>query len=112
MVWLIPGCESAFWSLILVGLSVRYLAGHRSLELALLAAAPVIDLVLLIASAVSARRGTPVVSGPRWRRSTSASPWPVKGCASAGLTSASPIWSVGERRGSRQSARIHGELLA
>lgn len=30
MVWLILGCEIAFWYLILVGLSVRYLAGHRS----------------------------------------------------------------------------------
>jgi len=60
MVWLILGCEIAFWYLILVGLSVRYLAGHRSLVLALLAAAPVIDLVLLVASAVSARQGHPL----------------------------------------------------
>ena len=57
MVWLILGCEIAFWYLILVGLSVRYLAGHRTLGLTLLAAAPLIDLVLLGASPVSARQG-------------------------------------------------------
>ncbi|HIW28816.1 MAG TPA: hypothetical protein H9987_02225 [Candidatus Luteococcus avicola] len=63
MVWLILGCEIAFWLLILVGLSVRYLAGHRTLGLTLLAAAPLIDLVLLGASAVSARQGDPLGLG-------------------------------------------------
>lgn len=50
-------CEVAFWVVILAGLLARYVGRAPRLGLFLLALAPVIDLVLLISTAVHLRSG-------------------------------------------------------
>ncbi|MFC5930435.1 hypothetical protein D6T64_18705 [Cryobacterium melibiosiphilum] len=50
-------CEIALWVVIVLGLLARYLLKARTLGLILLAVAPVIDLVLLITTAVHLRSG-------------------------------------------------------
>lgn len=57
MVFLILGCEIAFWVVIVAGLATRYLLHRRRLGLVLLALTPVIDLVLLLAASVDLHRG-------------------------------------------------------
>jgi hypothetical protein len=54
---LIIACEIGFWVAIVGGLSARYLLGARGLGAALLASAPLIDLVLLAAVVVHLTRG-------------------------------------------------------
>jgi hypothetical protein len=54
---LIAGCEAAFWILIAAGLIARYPLGRRRLGTALLALTPVVDLVLLVATALDLRSG-------------------------------------------------------
>ena len=112
MVWLILGCEIAFWYLILVGLSVRYLAGHRTLGLTLLAAAPLIDLVLLGASPVSARQGD------RLGLAHALAPIHIGfsvACEKVRIRGADFRFAHlvgGSGAGPRHGARIHAELLA
>lgn len=55
--WLIVGVEIAFWVVILLGLITRYIAKKKRLGLFFLALTPVIDLVLLIATAVDLYNG-------------------------------------------------------
>lgn len=50
-------CEIAFWVVILGGLVARYLLRRRRTGAILLALAPVVDLILLIATAVDLMRG-------------------------------------------------------
>ncbi|TFD54052.1 hypothetical protein E3T55_05065 [Cryobacterium frigoriphilum] len=50
-------CEIGFWVVIVLGLLARYLLEARTLGLILLSLAPVIDLVLLITTAVHLRSG-------------------------------------------------------
>lgn len=58
LMWmLILACEIGFWVVLLIGLLTRYLLGRRQLGVALLAMAPVIDVVLLVAVAVDLRDG-------------------------------------------------------
>jgi hypothetical protein len=53
----IIACEIGFWVAILLGLAARYLLKRPRLGVVLLALAPAIDLVLLIATAVHLRTG-------------------------------------------------------
>ncbi|CAD6009775.1 hypothetical protein [Agreia sp. COWG] len=53
----IIACEVGFWVAIVLGLTARYLMKMPRLGVALLACAPVVDLVLLIATAVHLRSG-------------------------------------------------------
>ncbi|MFP5311231.1 MAG: hypothetical protein ACLGH7_02275, partial [Actinomycetes bacterium] len=46
---LIIACEISFWVAIVAGLAARYIKGNKRLGTALLLAAPLIDLVLLVA---------------------------------------------------------------
>lgn len=55
--WLIVGAEIAFWVVIVLGLFTRYIAKRKGLGLFFLALTPVIDLVLLIATAVDLYNG-------------------------------------------------------
>ena len=55
--WLIVGAEIAFWVVILLGLVTRYILKKKGLGLFFLALTPVIDLVLLIATAVDLYNG-------------------------------------------------------
>ena len=50
-------CEIGFWLVIVLGLFTRYLFKARTLGLILLALAPVIDLVLVVTTAVHLRSG-------------------------------------------------------
>lgn len=50
-------CEIGFWVLILLGLLARYPLGRRRLGLVLLASTPVVDLVLLVATALDLASG-------------------------------------------------------
>ena len=54
---LILATEIAFWVLLAAGLGARYLLGRRQLGAILLAAVPLVDLVLLIATVIDLRRG-------------------------------------------------------
>lgn len=53
----IVASEVGFWALIVAGLVARYLLRRRTLGLALLACAPLVDLVLLVAATVDLRAG-------------------------------------------------------
>ena len=54
---IIIGCEVGFWVLILLGLIARYLLRLRRVGLALLALTPVVDLILLAATAIDLMAG-------------------------------------------------------
>jgi hypothetical protein len=51
------GCEVGFWVFLLGGLAVRYLLGLRRLGAALLVGVPLVDLVLLVVTALDLRAG-------------------------------------------------------
>lgn len=53
----ILGCEVAFWVAILIGMVTRYPMRRPRLGLAILASVPVIDLALLVATAINLRSG-------------------------------------------------------
>lgn len=57
LVALIVAAEIAFWVLLAAGLAARYLLRRRRLSTVLLAGAPLVDLVLLTASAIDLGRG-------------------------------------------------------
>lgn len=57
LIALIVACEIGFWVLLLAGLVVRYVLRLSRLSLALLVAAPLVDLVLLMASAIDLQDG-------------------------------------------------------
>lgn len=57
MIALIVACEIGFWVLLGAGLAARYLLRTRALSTALLLAVPVVDVVLLAATAIDLRRG-------------------------------------------------------
>lgn len=57
IVWLIIFCEVAFWVVILLGLVTRYVFKQKKLGLIFLALTPVIDLILLITTAVDLMNG-------------------------------------------------------
>lgn len=54
---LIIACEVGFWVLLAAGLVTRYLLRRRRLSTVLLAATPVVDVVLFIATLADLRRG-------------------------------------------------------
>ncbi|SFE81139.1 hypothetical protein SAMN05216378_4154 [Paenibacillus catalpae] len=53
----IIGCEIAFWVFVLAGLACRYLLRRKRLGAVLLACTPVVDLVLLAATAIDLHQG-------------------------------------------------------
>ncbi|KAA2252728.1 hypothetical protein F0L68_34775 [Solihabitans fulvus] len=58
MAALIAGCEIGFWLILAAGLTARYVLRLRTVGAVLLLCAPVVDLVLLVATVVDLRRGT------------------------------------------------------
>jgi hypothetical protein len=57
LIGLIVAAEIAFWVVLAAGLTARYLLRRPGLGLLLLAAVPLVDLVLLVATAIDLRRG-------------------------------------------------------
>ncbi|MER5471191.1 hypothetical protein [Streptomyces sp. NPDC002685] len=57
IVGLIIACEVGFWVLLAVGLAVRYLLKRRRTSAALLLAEPLLEVVLLVVTAVDLRNG-------------------------------------------------------
>jgi hypothetical protein len=57
IVALIVGCEVAFWVVLFAGLAVRYLLRKPTLGLRILLLVPLVDIVLLIVTALDLRRG-------------------------------------------------------
>ncbi|MCY8837768.1 hypothetical protein [Bacillus atrophaeus] len=57
VVWMIIGCEIAFWVVIALGLVTRYVFKRNKLGLLLLALTPVIDLILFLTTSVDLYRG-------------------------------------------------------
>ncbi|WP_336789937.1 hypothetical protein [Paenibacillus sp. MMO-177] len=57
VVSVIIGCEMAFWVFVLAGLACRYLLRRKKLGAVLLAITPVVDLVLLAATAYDLHQG-------------------------------------------------------
>jgi hypothetical protein len=55
---LIVACEVGFWAVLLLALAARYLLRKRPLSRVLLVGLPLIDLLLLVVTAVDLRRGT------------------------------------------------------
>lgn len=55
--WLIIGCEVAFWIFVLAGLCTRYLFKNKRLGGLLLLCTPLVDLVLLAATAIDLKQG-------------------------------------------------------
>jgi hypothetical protein len=53
----IAGCEIAFWVLLAAGMSVRYLLRRPRTGAVLLAAVPLVDVVLLVASVIDLQHG-------------------------------------------------------
>lgn len=56
--WMIVACEIGFWIVIILGLFTRYVLNKKKLGLFFLALTPVVDLILLIVTAVDLYRGT------------------------------------------------------
>lgn len=54
----IVGCEIAFWLVLLLGLVARYLLGREALSRWLLLSLPVIDVLLMVFTALDLRAGT------------------------------------------------------
>ncbi len=57
IMYMIIGCEIAFWVFILLGLTSRYILKLEKLGILLLACTPVIDLILLIVTGVDLYKG-------------------------------------------------------
>jgi hypothetical protein len=57
--WLIIGCEVAFWVVLGLALTARYVFQHHALNRALLLALPAVDILLLVFTALDLRAGTP-----------------------------------------------------
>lgn len=57
LIALIVACEIGFWVFLLGGLAARYLLRARRLSTSLLITAPMVDLVLLVATAIDIRQG-------------------------------------------------------
>lgn len=57
VVWLIIACEIGFWVFIISGLFVRYILKKQTLGLFLLAMSPVVDFILLVATAYDLYQG-------------------------------------------------------
>lgn len=57
LIWAILGAEAAFWILLFGGLAVRYLLRQRRLSTIMLIGVPVVDLVLLVLTAVDLAAG-------------------------------------------------------
>ena len=53
----IAGCEIAFWVMLVAGMTVRYLLRWPRTGAVLLAAVPLVDVVLLAASVIDLQRG-------------------------------------------------------
>ncbi|SDR85473.1 2TM domain-containing protein [Actinopolymorpha singaporensis] len=62
MIFLVVGCEIAFWVLLVTGLATRYLLRARWLSNVLLVSVPMVDVVLLAASVVDLRGGAPATT--------------------------------------------------
>jgi hypothetical protein len=56
--WLIIGCEVAFWLVLLITLAVRYLLRRERISRVFLWALPLVDLLLLVFTALDLHRGT------------------------------------------------------
>ncbi|MBO2945981.1 hypothetical protein JJQ72_18535 [Paenibacillus sp. F411] len=54
---LIVGCEIGFWVLVVAGLCARYLFGRKKLGALLLAATPVVDLLLITVTVLDLKNG-------------------------------------------------------
>ena len=57
--WLIIGCEVAFWVVLGLALTARYLFQRHAISRGLLLALPAVDLLLLLFTALDLRAGTP-----------------------------------------------------
>lgn len=57
IVWLIIACEIAFWVVVILGLTARYLLRRKKAGLLLLALTPLIDLILIVAAGVDLANG-------------------------------------------------------
>ncbi len=57
--WLIVGCEVAFWVVLLLALTARYLLRRRTLSRILLISLPLLDIALLGFTALDLRSGAP-----------------------------------------------------
>ncbi|MFD0533927.1 hypothetical protein ACFQY7_09240 [Actinomadura luteofluorescens] len=68
----IAGCEIGFWVLLAAGLLARYPLRLRRTGAALLLCVPLVDLVLLAATAIDLRGGATAARPTGWRRPTSA----------------------------------------
>ncbi|RZU13183.1 hypothetical protein [Streptomyces sp. BK239] len=68
VVWLVAACEIGFWVLLALGLGARYLLKWRRTSVVLLLCEPVLELVLLAATAVDLRNG----AEPGWEHGLAA----------------------------------------
>lgn len=57
LIWAILGAEAAFWILLFGGLAVRYLLRRRRLSAMMLIGVPIVDVVLLVLTAVDLAAG-------------------------------------------------------
>ena len=57
--WLIIGCEVAFWVVLGLALTARYVFQRHAISRVLLLALPAVDLLLLLFTALDLRAGTP-----------------------------------------------------
>ncbi|MGP3949681.1 hypothetical protein [Streptomyces sp. 7N604] len=68
IVTLIIACEVGFWVLLAAGLSLRYLAGKPRAGVAVLLVEPLLELVLLVATAIDLKHG----AEPDWKHGIAA----------------------------------------
>lgn len=58
LLWLIVGCEIGFWVVLFIGLFIRYILKRPQVSKAVLFCVPLLDFILLIATAVDLHSGT------------------------------------------------------
>ncbi|MFG3284758.1 hypothetical protein [Streptomyces sp. NPDC048111] len=68
IVTLIIACEAGFWVLLAAGLALRYLAGMRRTSVAVLLCEPLLEVVLLVVTAVDLKNG----AQPDWKHGLAA----------------------------------------
>lgn len=57
LLWLIMGCEIGFWIVLFLGLFIRYILKHPKTGKAILLCVPLLDLILLFATAIDLHNG-------------------------------------------------------
>lgn len=98
IVTLIVICEVGFWVLLAAGLATRYLLKMPRAGMALLLCEPLLEVVLLVVTALDLKNGESRAGSTDWPRSTSATRSDTATAPSRGSTATRPTASAAPLR--------------